>query len=199
MVDAATLMAPKVTMPEAEAAFLRAAYQRAGGILEYGTGGSTTMAAAVPGAVVWSVESDRAFLDDMAAWFEAHPPKARVHLHHANIGPTGKWGAPRDDTKWRRWKSYPLGVWDAAGFQQPDVVLIDGRFRAACFLAVAFRTARPVNVFWDDYVDRERYHEVERLAKPAEIVGRMARFEVEPMQPTGADLAWIMDVFGRRQ
>ena len=186
-------------MPEAEAAFLSAAYDAAGVILEYGAGGSTVMAAEIAGTSVWAVESDKRFLNGVQAYFDAHPPAAEVHLHHANIGPTGKWGAPKDEGKWRRWKQYPLGVWSLDGFQQPDVVLIDGRFRAACFLAVAFRTSQPVTVYWDDYVEREKYHEVERLAKPVEIVGRMARFEVEPMQPKGADLAWIMDVFGRKQ
>lgn len=199
MVDTAAISRPKLTFPEAEAAFLSAAYDAAGTILEYGCGGSTVMASEISGTTVWSVESDKTFMKGVQAYFDEVPPKAEVHLHHANIGPTGKWGAPKDDARWRRWHHYPLGVWDLEGFRQPDVVLIDGRFRAACFLAVAFRTQAPVEVFWDDYTDRDKYHEVERLAKPVEIVGRMARFEIEPMQPEGAELAWIMDVFGRKQ
>ncbi len=190
---------PKLTLPPQEAAFLSAAYDEAGVILEYGAGGSTVMASEIPGTQVWSVESDAAFLDNIRRWFEANPPKAEMHLRHGDIGPTGKWGAPAAQGSWRKWHKYPLGVWDDPAFQQPDVVLIDGRFRAACYLAVLFRTAAPVTVYWDDYVERPRYHEVERFGAPAEIVGRMARFEVEPTEPKGADLAWIMDVFARQQ
>ena len=196
---AAAIAAPTLTLPDEEAAYLRAAYDTAGVILEYGCGGSTVMASETAGTKVWAVESDKAFLDGLQGYFDANPPKAEVNLHHADIGPTGKWGRPKNEKKWRDWPAYPLGVWALDGFAQPDVVLIDGRFRAACFLAVAFQTTTPVTVYWDDYAERERYHEAERLAKPVEMVGRMARFELTPMQPKGADLAWILDVFGRIQ
>lgn len=199
MSEAAVIPRPMLTLPEAEAAYLSAAYDTAGVILEYGCGGSTVMASEIAGTTVWAVESDMAFMQGLQGYFDANAPKAEVHLHHANIGPTGKWGTPKDDSKWRHWSKYPLGVWDLDGFAQPDVVLIDGRFRAACFLAVAYRTSAPLTIYWDDYAEREKYHEVERLAKPVEMVGRMARFEIEPMQPTGADLVWILDVFGRKQ
>ena len=154
----------------------------------------------MPGKVVWSVESDRAWHDGLRGWFEANPAAAELHLLHADIGPTGKWGYPKDDdAHWDRFHRYPHGVWDAEGFAAPDTVPIDGRFRAGCFLAVAYRTTRPVTVYFDDYVDRPVYHVVERFGPPREIVGRMARFELEPQVPKGADLTWIMDVTAQRK
>lgn len=199
MSDLAPISRPELTFPPAEAAFLSAAYDVAGTILEYGCGGSTVMASEIAETVVWSVESDQNFMNGVKTYLDQADTKAEVHLHHADVGPTGKWGAPKDAKAWRRWHHYPLGVWDLVGFTQPDVVLIDGRFRAACFLATAFRTQAPVDVYWDDYTDRPKYHEVERFGPPVEVVGRMARFEVTPMQPKGSDLAWIMNVFGRQQ
>lgn len=191
--------APLLTLPEQEAAFLRAGYEAAQVILEYGSGGSTAMAAAMPGKVVWSVESDADWVDGMRDWFDRNPPKADVNLVHADIGPTGKWGRPVGTAKHALYHHYPLDVWDSEGFTMPDTVLIDGRFRAACFLAVAFRATQPVTVYFDDYVDRPKYHEVERFGPPVEVVGRMARFEVEPKQLKASDLGWIMDVFARVQ
>jgi hypothetical protein len=76
-------------------------------------------------------------------------------------------------------------------------VLIDGRFRAACFLTVLLRIERPVAVYWDDYASRPAYHDVERYARPAEVVGRMARFDLSPMTMPPRDLTCVMDVFTR--
>ncbi|MDP4033725.1 MAG: hypothetical protein Q8P60_12900, partial [Pseudorhodobacter sp.] len=78
---------PIVTLPEVEAAALAAALRKAEVVLEYGSGGSTVMAADM-GKTVFSVESDAEWLDGMRQWFDRHPPKAEVVLHHADIGPT---------------------------------------------------------------------------------------------------------------
>lgn len=188
---------PVLTMPEAEAARLRDEYSKASRILEYGMGGSTALAAEMAGKSVFSVESDKAWHDAMGRYFAAHPPRARVILHHADIGPTRAWGHPVDEAKFRRWPSYPLAIWDRQDFTQPDVVLIDGRFRAACFLATLFRTKAPVRVLWDDYLGRDRYHEVEEFCVPTETVGRMAIFDLKPTPVPPAKLAQIITLFLR--
>lgn len=199
MAETRELAPPKLTLPAAEADLLIGEYARAGVILEYGTGGSTVLAGDAEGRTVFSVESDRDWLDDLAAWFAAHPPRAAVHLHHADVGPTGKWGAPTNNRAWARFHRYPLGVWEREDFVHPDLVLIDGRFRAGCLLATLFRIDRPVTVLFDDYTGRPGYHAVERYVQPSELVGRMARFELTPMDMPRTDLAWVMDQFTKRQ
>jgi hypothetical protein len=192
-------VAPALTLPPAEAAFLRDGYARAGTILEYGSGGSTVMAASMPDKVVWSVESDLAWMQGVEAWFIAHPPLSEVHLRHADVGPTGQWGRPKGTAKHARFHHYPLDVWDEPGFAHPDTVLIDGRFRAACFLTVAFRITRPVTVYFDDYADRPAYHVVERFGRPGATAGRMARFDLAPQTLRPEDLGWIMDIYAMVQ
>ena len=59
-------------------------------------------------------------------------------------------------------------------------MLIDGRFRVACFLAAMIRCTRPVTVLFDDYIDRKYYHWIEELIPRDELTGRMARFTVCP-------------------
>jgi len=189
--------APELTLPEVEAAALRAAYADARVILEYGSGGSTVLAAALPGKTVFSVESDVDWLDDMQAWFDAHPPVAKLVLHHAEIGPTKQWGAPRDESKFRSWPGYSLSVWDRDDFQHPDLVLIDGRFRAACFLTTLFRITRPVTVLWDDYAEREPYHRIEEFATPTAMIGRMARFDLVPTPIPAEKLGFILTTYLR--
>ncbi|MDZ4119039.1 hypothetical protein [Phaeovulum sp.] len=188
---------PKLTMPPDEAAALARAYAGAAVILEYGSGGSTILAAEMPGKLVFSVESDKAWLAGMARWFAENPPAADLRLHHADIGPTGPWGKPLDDASFRKWPGYPNSVWDREDFAHPDVVLIDGRFRAACFATVALRITRPVTVLVDDYIDRPAYHEVESLAPRAEMIGRMARFELAPQPFPAQRMGWFLSLFLR--
>lgn len=188
---------PVLTLPPAEAEALRAAYAAADVILEYGSGGSTALAAEMPGKTVFSVESDAAWLAGMQGWFTAHPPRARLHLHHGHIGPTREWGYPKSDASFRRWSSYPVSVWDLPEFQHPDVVLIDGRFRAACFLTTLFRITRPVRVLWDDYAGRPEYHAMEAFCPRAEMIGRMAVFDAHPTQIPAEQLGLILTTYLR--
>lgn len=171
---------------------MQAAYAGAGTILEYGSGGSTVLAAGMAGKRVFSVESDRKWLRRMKEWFAGNPPLADVQLHWADIGPTKRWGVPKDEGGWRNFADYPLSVWDRPDFVQPDVVLIDGRFRVGCFLATIFRLARPAMVLFDDYRPRRAYRAVEAFFAPVEVIGRMARFQVTPVRLEAADLRTVM-------
>lgn len=186
---------PELTMPKAEAKLLQLAYADAGVILEYGSGGSTVIAAEMPEKLVFSVESDADWLAMMQGYFAQNPPRANLTLHYADIGATKGWGFPKGEKSFREWPGYPLKVWDHPSFQHPDVVLIDGRFRAACLLTTLFRITRPTLVLWDDYVGREEYHRVEDLVKPAEIIGKMALFELNPTPLPLERLQWIIETF----
>lgn len=186
---------PELTMPEDEAQALRHAIARARVVLEYGSGGSTVLAAESPGKTVFSVESDVAWLAKMRAYFAAHPPAATLHLLHGDIGPTKSWGHPLDDDDFRLWPDYPTKVWGDTAFVQPDLVLIDGRFRVACFLTTLFCTKAPVTVLMDDYLDRDNYHAVESFARPSAYHGRMARFDVVPTAIPPQKLGWIVQRF----
>ena len=187
---------PDMSFPDAEKAWVKEHYQDARVILEYGSGGSTVFGGEMLGSRIFSVESDANWLANLSAWFEENPPLADVRLHHADIGPTKEWGNPRSDTAWRKFPDYPIGVWDRDDFEQPDLVLIDGRFRAACFVTAMFRSTKPITVLFDDYVNRSKYHIVEDYVKPYETRGRMARFEVHPLSFPVADLGKIVKLFG---
>ncbi len=186
---------PRLTLPEAEAGWLRAAYAEAATVLEYGSGGSTVMAAGMADKTIFSVESDADWLAGLQRWFAIDPPRSRVVLHHGDIGPTVKWGHPEGISHWRQFHAYPTSVWDRPDFEHPDVVLVDGRFRAACFLTVLFRITRPVSLYFDDYTARPHYHRIERFAKPVETRGRMARFDLVPTPIPASDLAMILETY----
>ncbi len=189
---------PVLTLPEAEAAALVTALRAAEVVLEYGSGGSTVLAAEM-GKTVISVESDAEWLAGMKLWFDGHPPKANVLLHHADIGPTGKWGMPTGPKSFRSFPGYALDIWDHPDFRHPDLVLIDGRFRPACLLATAFRISRPVTVLFDDYAMRDAYHGIEAMFRPVTLHGRMAEFHLKPTAIPADKLAWVMGWFLKPQ
>jgi hypothetical protein len=167
----------ELTFAPKERRFVVAQYESAATILEYGSGGSTVLAAKL-GKTVFTVESDHDWAERMAHHVAGLSDRAKVHW--ADVGPTGPWGVPMKPREFRKFSGYALSVWDRPDFEQPDLVLIDGRFRASCLVAVLLRTKKPVTVLFDDYLKRGYYHGVERLARKEETVGRMARFTVTP-------------------
>ena len=188
---------PELTLPAAEAVWLRDAYSRADVILEYGSGGSTVMASEMAGKSVTSVESDKAWAEMMQDWFAINPGLSTPSVLHADVGKTGEWGMPENDKRWRAFPKYPLEVWSHEGFVNPDVVLVDGRFRVGCLLATMFRTQKPVELYFDDYAGREPYHVVETFVKPTEIRGRMARFDIKPTPIPSERLLDVIQLMSR--
>lgn len=181
---------PILTLPEAEANHLRAAYEAATIILEYGSGGSTVLGARLPGKLVISVESDWSWALGLQRKFDAANLPSPAIIWHADIGPTGEWGRAVNEQAWRKFHRYPTSIWAQPFFRHPDLILIDGRFRPACFVAACLRISRPVTVLFDDYTSRPAYHVVEKLAQPRYIIGRMAEFRLEP-QPWPF---WVQDM-----
>lgn len=189
---------PAISMPGAEADLLRALYPLHDVILEYGTGGSTRLAASQVHSLVMGVESDRAWAEDLEAGIRRDHPEANLRLHWVDVGPTGKWGRPRNHSGWRGYHLYPLSVWDQPWFRHPDLVLVDGRFRVGCLLATLFRITRPVTLLFDDYADRAHYvAAVESFVQPVSVTGRMARFQLQPTPLPVERLAEITGLMSR--
>ncbi|MBA3908758.1 MAG: hypothetical protein C0524_02505 [Rhodobacter sp.] len=167
----------ELTFPPEVAAYVQKAYAAASSILEYGSGGSTVLAATL-GKPVVAVESDRGWAERLSGHLAGLSDRALVH--YTDVGATKEWGFPVSNANFQQFHRYALSVWDRPDLEEPDLVLIDGRFRAACLVAVRLRAKRPTTVLLDDYVKRPYYHLVEKLARKEEVIGRMARFTVTP-------------------
>jgi|688.fasta_scaffold17719_9 hypothetical protein len=129
--------------------------------LEYGLGGSTLIAHST-GAKCLVVDSDLRYVN-------AINDRPRLTKLHANIGKVGPYGAPIFSTF--RKLNYKLGVLYSSKpylyFEtlNPDLVLIDGRYRLACALQLIKHNPKGNWVMMiDDYVERSEYHEIERFA-----------------------------------
>ncbi|HEY6618191.1 MAG TPA: hypothetical protein VIY68_01480 [Steroidobacteraceae bacterium] len=155
---------------------------RARNYLEYGSGGSTIVAAKYR-VRFKSVDSDPFFLRAVENKITAEFGSPNGDFIYCNIGMTELWGFPifkrLSSSRRKRWKRYALAPWlnQDASFL-PDLVLIDGRFRVACALTtIKYLTNKvPFEILVDDYGDRAGYREIEKYAELSSMQGRMAVF-----------------------
>lgn len=183
-------------MPEDEVALVTRSYEGARVILEYGSGGTTWIAARMAGKLVFSVETDQAWAYQLQHDLDAADTASPVVVYYSDIGETARWGRPvLTPDSWRLFHKAALDIWEEPFFRAPDVVLIDGRLRMACLVTVMLYTRKPVTVLFDDYADRPMYQMVERLIKPAQVVGRMARFDVVPDMIAQSDMGFVVSLF----
>lgn len=152
--------------------------------LEFGTGASTKLAQEA-GCNVVGIESDPRWL---TALRRTLPESPAVRLFHADIGIVGAWGYPvfqhPSPSRFAKWQQYTfLAEREVERLGQfPDLILIDGRFRAACALSIAALAAKQgasTKILFDDYVGRPAYRLVEKfLGQPSQILERAAIFEI---------------------
>jgi hypothetical protein len=171
---------------DAGIAYFHEQLQRTRNYLEYGSGGSTVLANQRVQMLV-SVDSDAHYLAavrrtltaDATGIYESR--RAATNLIYINIGFTVDWGTPAytrpTPRRIRRWENYPSAPWRyfRSIEQQPDLILVDGRFRVACVLESLLNLS-PLSdtpILLDDYITRPHYHVVERFVD-LEMVGRMA-------------------------
>lgn len=156
--------------------------------LEYGSGGSSVMAATTPVQRIYSVDSDSAFLEAVTNKIKAvNAPDGKYIPIYVDVGRTADWGTPVDIGAAARWPNYPEKPWsimEQIG-EQPDLILIDGRFRVACFCISALCAPIGCTILFDDYIDRPEYHVVEKYLPVSRKAGRMAAFIVPSERPPG--------------
>ncbi len=153
--------------------------------LEYGSGGSTVMAAKL-GKEFISVENSRLYGNAVR---RKVGPASKGTLIYADTGLTGDWGIPvfkrLSKRRAARWRSYAQAPWDLilGGSRRPDLVLVDGRFRVASALTcVKYLAGTPAKILVDDYTDRPHYREIEMFADLKETRGRIAVFMPKPFE-----------------
>ena len=162
--------------------YVQKQYKKANVIVEYGSGGSTLLGAKF-GKYVVSVESSSSWLLGLLGSAVEQNLPGKIVPIWADIGETKEWGFPVDDSKWKKWPDYSRLPWQFCKQHNlsPDVVLIDGRFRLACFLSACIYVTKETLILFDDYEDRKYYHIAEQLFPKIDVIDkRMAVFKVVP-------------------
>ena len=163
-------------MPPTETAALKKVIDNAKIILEYGSGGSTIYGGKSNAEAIITTENDRNFLHSVIEEYDKNGPTLiPVYVY---VGETKMWGYPINQDFKHMWSEYPVAPWKMAREKRlnPDTIIIDGRFRVACFLYSIGHSKPGTTIFWDDYVNRKSYHVVEEICKPQKIHGRAAVF-----------------------
>lgn len=170
----------KPAMSAAEQRLLRHAASGAASAVEFGCGGSTLLLLeAVSGPLV-SVETDPdwlARLREMPACAAAGETGRWVGIH-ADLGPVGNWGWPRDRARFADGPLYWNAPWPLC--PEPSFVFVDGRFRVAAALAALGRVAPGGLVAVHDFWPRENYH---ALLQVSELVGTTASLVLLARRP----------------
>jgi hypothetical protein len=143
--------------------------------LEYGCGDSTIWASRYTNARIISVDTSLEWIEKVKAF---SLPSNSPCIEYVNCGNVEEWGRPVDYSHRQMYMSYIQSPTMRLHDQKPDLVLIDGRFRVACFLNCLLNLEPGTPVIFDDYIGRTRYHVVEEFCQPPKIHGRQALFYV---------------------
>lgn len=167
----------QLTMPEKVQDTVSEFLAKSNCYLEYGSGGSTVLAAAHGVSSIYSVESDKEFCQKIEHQIKQLYTKSKFYPVYIDVGKTKRFGHPQDKSQVNAWPTYPTKAWSLLreNGETPDLILIDGRFRVACFLVSVLFCSLGTYILFDDYYDRPHYHIVEKYAK---VVGRSGRLAI---------------------
>lgn len=159
--------------------FLVKKLEKANNFLEFGSGASTLIALRNANISVVSIDTSQEYVKYLSEEIEILGlPIENVMFLLVDVGPTGWWGRPLDNSSADKFPDYsrvPFEKINSISFV-PDLILIDGRFRVATFLNTILNCPGSTIIF-DDYHDRPHYSVVETIVKPTEKCGRLAIFQ----------------------
>jgi len=158
---------------------------------EFGSGGSTVQAATKFKNIQKIVvsESDKKFVHYLLGRSDLKREAAsgRLVMRHADLGPVGAWGFPKDRSHVKQWPAYSSYNNSLSEFNPPfwfDMVFVDGRFRVACLLKAlkatpSDRIDQTVFAVHDYKVRMDAYRTTEE--ESSQIISFFAnRFVVQP-------------------
>ncbi len=167
-------------MSTAEAALFEGLLRCSQDYVEFGSGGSTCLAATLVGRSIVSVDSAEFWLQQVRDACAAAGAAIIPELVGVDIGPVGDWGVPADPTTRARWPTYHSDIWSNPRAARADLYLVDGRFRVACAMQV-LRHCRPdALLLVHDFVSRAHYHPIREVAQEIAIVEDLSLFRCPP-------------------
>ena len=142
---------------------------------EYGIGYSTLSIRESSNSIIVAAETNKEYLLN---WKTKIALRENDNLLHINIGEIEGLGYPRNYSMKDTFINYFESIWKLN--DKPDFVLIDGRFRVACFLTSLLLSDPGTKILFDDY-QREYYHVIEEIIEPIDKTETQALF-VRPKQ-----------------
>ena len=166
----------KPHMSEEEILFFSKFLQKEISYIEYGCGGSTVYVEDKVKDII-SVDTDNAWVQKIKQEMKSTESKI---IEYVDIGEITNWGRPKDFTGFKEYYKYVTKPWVLASTYNivPGLVLIDGRFRVACFLFSLLCANAGTKILIHDYVSRTDYHVVENFCQPYLTFETFGVFEI---------------------
>lgn len=139
---------------------------------EYGCGQSTSWVLTHTEANVFSVDTSQSWVLKI----KNQNPSSKLHIHWTDVGELLEWGRPASYAKREYYPDYTDWLWQQN--INPDIVLVDGRFRVCCFLTTLKYALPGTRILFDDYTDRMRYHIIEEFVERKQTCGTQCLFVV---------------------
>ncbi len=162
---------PKVQLPTPFSKQERECFQRyvsqCTNYWEYGCGGTTQMAYAMPHILnITSIECDKEYSEEVS---KVCPQSTMIWV---DVGATNEKGWPIEDALTPTWFRYSQ-IWSSAE-KSYDFVLLAGRFRLACALWIVLNPRGVKTIAFAQFVNRPEYHALEEFVDIVEIVENLA-------------------------
>tara|TARA_B000000475_G_C15911513_1_gene412790 strand:- start:149 stop:832 length:684 start_codon:yes stop_codon:yes gene_type:complete len=142
---------------------------------EYGCGKSTEYIYRYTKSKIFSVDTSKEWTDKIESICDIKTDD-RLNLKWIDVGEIENWGHPKSFKMRKNFLEYAIWLWEQD--KEPDLVLIDGRFRILCFLTTLKYSPPGTKIIFDDYKERQFYHVVEEFCPIIDRCGRQALFEV---------------------
>ena len=151
---------------------------------EYGVGKSSIWVLQNTTARILAVDTSEHWINHVRTEAKATD---RFDVAWVDLGAIGWAGRPNNFERRSQFKDYIQSVWSRGA--EPDLVLVDGRFRVACFLYSLAKAKPGCIILFDDYANRPKYHLVEEFIQPTSFCGRQGHFIVPEILDRQAILA----------
>ncbi|UEM40935.1 peptide-binding protein [Pectobacterium aquaticum] len=144
---------------------------------EFGSGGSTKLAAR-NNVEVFGVESDKTWVETLKK--EVGP---LCKVEYVDIGPTKAWGYPVDNTHRKKFPHYSEAI--LRHERAFNLILVDGRFRVACALNTIKhvlekkRDVADTVIFIHDFWNRPDYHVVLEFLEKLNVAESAGAFKIK--------------------
>lgn len=160
---------------------------------EFGAGDSTVWMSFNTSASIRSVDTSHQHGNTVRSLVNR-----KVDLTVIDVGPLQDWGRPTGYSRREEFSKYIFSYSAGSDGTWPDLVLIDGRFRVACFLATIREAPEGTLILFDDFKSRSYYHLVQEWIKPVKYCGEQALFMVDTLDRSELDeeinrFTYVMD------
>ena len=161
---------------------------------EYGVGNSTVWMYQNTNAKILSVDTSKEWINIVKSKMN---DLDRIQLNWVDLGKLVDWGTPASYEKRDYIKSYLESIW--TNNNKPELILVDGRFRVACFLYSLLKANPGSKIIFDDYNNRLHYHIIEEFIKPTEVYKNQGLFivpenlPIDKIEKTITDFIHVLD------